>query len=88
LRFTRRASIAARRFFERELAQPKPQMKDSWFPWVVAFGLGPAVDRWFRSFGGAASAAAVASSVSGSSSSGSGSFSGDAGGFTGGGGSF
>ncbi|HEV2063154.1 MAG TPA: hypothetical protein VGS00_01230 [Thermoanaerobaculia bacterium] len=82
----RKELVAARRFFERELAQPKPRMKDSWFPWVVAFGLGPAVDRWFRSFGGAASSAAAASSVSGSSSSGSGSFSGDAGGFTGGGG--
>ncbi len=84
----RKELVAARRFFERELAQPRPQLKDSWFPWVVAFGLGPAVDRWFRSFGGAASAAAVASGGSGSSSSGSGSFSGDAGGFTGGGGSF
>jgi uncharacterized membrane protein YgcG len=84
----RKDLLAARRFFQRELAQPRPRMKDSWFPWVVAFGLGPTVDRWFRSFGGEASAAAAASSVSGSSSSGSGSVSGDAGGFTGGGGSF
>lgn len=84
----RKELVAARRFFKRELAKPKPQMKDSWFPWVVAFGLGPAVDRWFRSFGGAASAVAVSRSVSGSSSAGSGSFAGDTGGFTGGGGSF
>ena len=80
----RKELLAARRFFERELARPKPQMKDSWFPWIAAFGLGPAVDRWFRSFGGAARSS-VATSGS-SSSSGSNSLSGDAGGFTGGGG--
>jgi uncharacterized membrane protein YgcG len=80
----RKELVAARRFFERELARPKPQMKDSWFPWIAAFGLGPAVDRWFHSFGGAARSS-VATSGS-SSSSGSSSFSGDAGSFTGGGG--
>jgi uncharacterized membrane protein YgcG len=80
----RKELVAARRFFERELARPKPQMKDSWFPWIAAFGLGPAVDRWFHSFGGAARSS-VATSGS-SSSSASSSSSGDAGGFTGGGG--
>lgn len=81
----RRELVAARRFFERELSQPTPRMKDSWFPWIVAFGLGPAVDRWFHSFGGRATSSAVSSgfsSASGSSSSTGSSFSGDA--FTGG----
>ena len=87
----RKELVAARRFFERELSRPGPRMQDSWFPWVVAFGLGPAVDRWFHSFGGAAGSAAGRSGSSGSSSSAGtslsvGGFTG-AGGFSGGGGS-
>ncbi len=84
----RKELAAARRFFERELSKQVPRMKDAWFPWIAAFGLGPSVDRWFRSFGGAAGATGASSgSRSGSSSSTSSSaFSGDSGGFTGGGG--
>lgn len=84
----RKELVAARRYFLRELAKPAPRMKDAWFPWVAAFGLGSEVDRWFRSFGGAASASLASrdlgsGSTSSSSSSG---FSADSGGFTGGGG--
>ncbi|MEP6801982.1 MAG: hypothetical protein ABJC07_08600, partial [Acidobacteriota bacterium] len=86
----RKELAAARRFFERELSKQVPRMKDAWFPWIAAFGLGPSVDRWFRSFGGAAAATAGAGSSgsrSGSSpSSSSPGFSGDSSGFTGGGG--
>lgn len=88
----RKDLIAARRFFQKELAKPAPRMKDVWFPWVAAFGLGPAVDHWFRSFGGAAAASlssgALGSRSSSSSSSSSSGFSGESGGggFTGGGG--
>jgi uncharacterized membrane protein YgcG len=82
----RRELVAARRFFEAELSRPAPRLKDAWFPWLAAFGLGPGVDRWFRSFGGAAAASAAARSSSSSSSSSSSGFSGESGGFTGGGG--
>jgi uncharacterized membrane protein YgcG len=84
----RRELVAARRFFESELSKSAPRLKDAWFPWLAAFGLGPDVDRWFRSFGGATASASSGSSFSSSSSSSasSGSFSGESGGFTGGGG--
>ena len=83
----RRELVGARRFFERELSKSAPRLKDAWFPWLAAFGLGPDVDRWFHSFGGAAAAASAGSSFSSSSSSSSStssSFSGESGGFTGG----
>lgn len=27
-------------------------LEDSWYPYLLAYGLGPEVDRWFRAFGG------------------------------------
>ena len=48
----RRRLTAARDYFARELRRPKPALDDAWFPYVLAFGLGPDADRWFRSFGG------------------------------------
>ncbi len=86
----RRELAAARRFFARELKMPVPQLKDAWFPWFVAFGLGPRVDRWFRSFGGTVSTGAstatssFSSGSSASSFSGGGSFTGYGGGRSGG----
>jgi uncharacterized membrane protein YgcG len=66
---SRRRLTAAREYFARELRQPKPALEDAWFPYVLAFGLGPHVDRWFRSFGGSATAANPFPSTSTSSSS-------------------
>jgi uncharacterized membrane protein YgcG len=82
----RKELIAAKRYFELELAKPAPRMKDAWFPWIAAFGLGPSVDKWFHAFGGASSRAASSSFSGSSSSSSGGGFAGDSGGFTGGGG--
>ncbi|MFN2634101.1 MAG: hypothetical protein ABR610_11855, partial [Thermoanaerobaculia bacterium] len=85
----RKELAAARRFFEGELGKRVPRMKDAWFPWIAAFGLGPSVDRWVRSFGGAAAGTAgFSGSGRGSSASSSSGSSGDSGGggFTGGGG--
>lgn len=50
----RRLLGAGRRLLERELKSPNPRLRDEWLPYLLAFGLGPAVDRWFRAFGGAA----------------------------------
>jgi uncharacterized membrane protein YgcG len=82
----RKALAGARRFFERELSGRSPRLSDAWFPYVLAFGLGPSADRWARSFGaaGAGGSVTAAHSASGSSSSSSGS----SGGWTGGGGNF
>lgn len=84
----RRLLGAARRLLQSELKSPSPRLRDEWLPYLLAFGLGPAVDRWFRAFAGAR---AVSSSVSGSSfgsggSSGSGGFGPST--WSGGGGSF
>lgn len=82
----RRRIAGTRQFFLRELQKPRPELRDDWFPYVLAFGLGTHVDQWFRAFGGATSRAggfATSSSSSFSSSSSSSSS-----GWTGGGGAF
>jgi hypothetical protein len=43
--FRKRLS-AARAFFERELGSDQPALRDEWFPWLLAFGLGPKMDSW------------------------------------------
>ena len=65
----RKRLTAARNRFRKELSSEHPQLKDEWFPWLIAFGLGSHIDRWFRAFGGAASGSmATASAISSSSS--------------------
>lgn len=80
----RRDLAQARRWFAAELEKPEPQLDDAWFPWIIAFGLGPVADRWFKSFGGEMSGMTAAT---GSSRSSSGSGFGSSG-WTGGGGGF
>ncbi|HEX6199107.1 MAG TPA: hypothetical protein VF150_02500, partial [Thermoanaerobaculia bacterium] len=76
--------LHARRYLEAELAKERPDLDDAWFPYLLAFGLSNAVDRWSSSFGGAAArAGAVASAAGGTSGGGS-----SGGGWTGGGGNF
>ena len=89
----RRTLAAARGYFVAQLAERQPRLEDAWFPYLLAFGLGPQMDRWFKAFGGVTSAGtmatmATASSMgSGSSSHGSGGWTGfgGGGGFAGGG---
>jgi uncharacterized membrane protein YgcG len=78
----RQLLAAARHMLQRELEQHQPRLRDEWLPYLLAFGLGPDVDRWFRAFGAAASGAGMAAMAS-SPSGGSG-----GGGWTGGGGAF
>jgi uncharacterized membrane protein YgcG len=83
----RRLLTSARRLLEKELSSAHPRLRDEWLPYLLAFGLGSNVDRWFRSFGGPSSRGAFSAgtmSTGGSSSSG-GSI---GGGWSGGGGSF
>ncbi len=74
---------AARAWFETELRKPEPQLEDAWAPYLIAFGLAPRMDRWWRAFGFATAAETAASRGGWSGSGGSGS-----GGWTGGGGAF
>ena len=50
--FRRRLAVA-RLYFIDELQSDKPRLKDSWFPWLMAFGLGKDMDKWFAAFGAA-----------------------------------
>ena len=74
------------RHAERELRQDQPQLEDRWFPYLLALGLAPSVDKWFRRFGSVAGGASMRTSP-GSFSTGGGSSSGGSS-WTGGGGSF
>lgn len=80
----RRDLAAARAYFERELARAQPALEDRWLPWLVAFGLAPAIDVWFAAHGGAATSTLAGGSGSGSGSAGGGM----SGGWSGGGGAF
>lgn len=75
----RKKLASARAWFRQELAKPAPRLRDEWYPYLLAFGLGPEVDRWFRAYGGSSAGPdAVAGGTGGSS----------AGRWTGGGGAF
>ncbi len=85
----RKRIAGVRLYFIEQLALPKPALKDEWFPYVLAFGLGTNVDRWFHAHGGTSSSSyshvgsTSSSSSSFSSSSSSSSWTGGGGGFGG-----
>jgi len=43
--------VAARRYFKKQLNRNNPALKDEWFPYLLAFGLGPNIDAWTERFG-------------------------------------
>lgn len=49
----RQRLFTARRFFLEQLRLPQPALRDEWYPYVIAFGLGSAADKWFKAFGAA-----------------------------------
>lgn len=77
----RRRLASARAWFARELEREQPRLEDAWFPYLIAFGLGRHMDRWFRAFG--PEVAAVRDGVVHGISSGSGSAGGPGGGLGG-----
>jgi hypothetical protein len=83
---------AARRYFMTELRREQPALRDEWFPWLLALGLGPRMDDWSArqpssaSRSVSSSATAWTSGSASASSAGSGSWTGFAGGRSGGGG--
>ena len=42
----RKRLAKGRSFFLRELKTPQPDLRDAWYPWLLAFGLGKQVDAW------------------------------------------
>ncbi|MDQ3282993.1 MAG: DUF2207 domain-containing protein [Acidobacteriota bacterium] len=46
----RKRIAGARQFLVERLQLPQPAFRDDQFPYVVAFGLNPQVDHWFRPF--------------------------------------
>lgn len=65
----RKRLAAGREYFKRELLREKPALRDAWYPYFLAFGLGANVDKWFKAFGGdAATMSAIGHSAYASSS--------------------
>jgi uncharacterized membrane protein YgcG len=84
----RRTLASARRYFTHELSKSHPALDDKWFPYLIGFGLGGDVDRWFHAYGPASASGSTSSSTdhgSGSSTTGGGRASQP---WTGGGGAF
>jgi len=54
---------AARKYFKQELQKARPDLEDSWFPYLMAFGLGEQIDRWFSQYGGSAGMAGAGDST-------------------------
>jgi uncharacterized membrane protein YgcG len=42
----RKRLATGRNFFLKELEKPRPNLRDGWYPWLLAFGLGKQVDVW------------------------------------------
>jgi uncharacterized membrane protein YgcG len=42
----RKRLARGRNFFLKELEKPEPELRDAWYPWLLAFGLGKQVDVW------------------------------------------
>jgi uncharacterized membrane protein YgcG len=49
----RKRLISARRYLKGQLRSREPKLRDEWFPYLLAFGLGRNVDSWFQSYGAA-----------------------------------
>ncbi len=82
----RRRLAAARNYFVTEMQKEKPEIRDEWFPYLLAFGLGRDVDHWFRRYGRVVGGAHSVGSSGGALSSASSGFTGGGGAFGGGGG--
>jgi uncharacterized membrane protein YgcG len=41
---------SARKYLAQQLQKENPWIKDDWFPYLLAFGLGPQVDKWTKQF--------------------------------------
>ncbi len=80
----RRILGAGRRLLRRELKSEHPRLQDDWLPYLLAFGLGGEMDRWFRAFGGTSRSGSTFTGTSTGGSFGSGGSSG----WSGGGGQF
>jgi hypothetical protein len=82
----RKRLAAARVHLARELGRERPRLDDAWLPYLLAFGLGPDVDRWFGAHGAAGrSASAGMAETHGGATGGAARWTGGGGAFSGGG---
>lgn len=51
----RKRLASARAYLQEQLRREQPALRDEWVPYLLAFGLGPQMDKWFRAFAGASS---------------------------------
>jgi len=47
----RKRLSAAREYFAAQLQRPDPRLRDTWYPYLIAFGLAHEMDRWFTRHG-------------------------------------
>jgi uncharacterized membrane protein YgcG len=80
----RKALTRGRLFFLSELGRPAPALRDDWFPWVLAFNLGPRMADWSARHASGDAATSAGWSSASHSSGGSTSWSGFGGGHSGG----
>lgn len=65
----RKRLASGQRYFRSQLASAEPALDDKWLPYILAFGLGRNVDRWFRVHGKSSDSGGFTSSSSTSSTS-------------------
>ena len=61
----RKKFAAARDYFREQLSRRNPSLRDAWYPYLLAFGLGTFVERWFKAYAGPVPAGAHAASSQG-----------------------
>jgi uncharacterized membrane protein YgcG len=62
IRFRQRLA-AAREYFREQLMNAQPALRDAWYPYLIAYGLGNSVDKWFKSYGSRISASSPVGSI-------------------------
>ncbi|MBN1569790.1 MAG: DUF2207 domain-containing protein [Acidobacteria bacterium] len=62
IRFRQRLA-AAREYFREQLKKAKPALHDVWYPYLIAYGLGNKIDKWFKAHGSGLLASSAVGSV-------------------------
>ena len=59
----RQKLAAAREYFREQLMNAQPALRDAWYPYLIAYGLGNNVDKWFKSYGSGIPASSPVGSI-------------------------
>lgn len=59
----RKRLAAAREYFRGQLKKEQPALRDAWYPYLIAYGLGNNIDKWFKAHGSGLAASSSVGSV-------------------------